>query len=124
NFAALKVERAVSRRDDRRHFTGTHARLLLKEKGRPVAAVGACSRESQHDVDATLGAGLIWLDWLRRRGDEGNRLMLFVPRGRGDTLAARLTAVEVPGATVTLCAAGATQSTVQTVPSVAPGPLA
>src|SRR5205085_6085271 len=115
NFASLKVERADSRRDDRRHITGTHARLLLKEKGRPVAAVGACSRESQHDVDAMLSAGLIWLDWLRRRGDEVNRLMLFVPRGRGDTLAARLTAVEVPGATVTLCEVDETQSTVQTV---------
>src|SRR5205807_1499189 len=85
NFAALKVERAVLRRDDRRNFTGIHARLLLKEQGKLVAAVGVSPKESQHDIDATLGAGLVWLDWLRRRGAEVHRLMLFVPRGRSET---------------------------------------
>lgn len=101
-FATFKVECTVVGRDDRRHFTAIHARLLLKEQGRLIAAVGVSANESQHDIDATLGAGIIWLDALRRRGAEVNRLMLFVPRRRGDTLAARLTAVEVKGASVSL----------------------
>jgi hypothetical protein len=115
NFAALKVERTVLRRDDRRHFTGVHTRLLLKEQGRPVAAVGVGSQASQRDVDATLGAGLVWLDWLRQRGAAVNRLLLFVPAGRSDTLAARLTALQVKGASVTLCEVDETQSIIQTI---------
>jgi hypothetical protein len=115
NFAALRVERAVLRRDDRRHFTGLHTRLLLKERGCLIAAIGVSPNESQHDVDATLGAGLIWLDWLRRRNAEVNRLMLFVPRGRSDTIAARLTVVSVKGAAVSLCEVDETSSIIQTI---------
>ena len=115
NFAALKVERAVTGRDDRRNFPGIHARFLLKEQGRPVAAAGVCSHESRRDVDATLGAGLVWLDDLRRRGAAVNRLLLFVPRGRSDTIAARLTAIKVKGVNVTLCEVDEAESAIQTV---------
>lgn len=115
NFAAISVERAVLRRDDRRHFTGIHARLLLKEQGRLIAAVGVSPNESQHDIDATLGAGLVWLDWLRRHGKQINRLMVFVPRGRSDTIAARLTAVEVEGASLSLGEVDETQSIIQNI---------
>src|SRR5256714_1322880 len=115
NFAALKVERAVLRRDDRRNFTGIHARLLLKEQGRLIAAAGVCAQESQRDVDATLGAGLVWLDALRQRGAEVSRLLLFVPRRRSDTMAARLTAIKLKGASVTLCEVDELESTIQTV---------
>jgi len=115
NFAALSVERAVLRRDDRRNFTGIHARLLLKEQGKLIAAVGVSPTESQHDIDATLGAGLVWLDWLRRRGNQINRLMLFVPRGRSDTIAARLTAIAVKGVSVSLAEVDEMQSIIQSV---------
>jgi hypothetical protein len=115
NFAALSVERAVLRRDDSRNFTGIHARLLLKEQGKLIAAVGVSPKESQHDIDATLGAGLVWLDALRRRGAQVNRLMLFVPRGHSDTIAARLTAVEVKGASVALCEVDEIESSIQSV---------
>jgi hypothetical protein len=115
NFAALKVERAALRRDDRRNFTGIHARLLLKEQGRLIAAAGVCAQESQRDLDATLGAGLVWLDALRQRGAEISRLLLFVPRGRSNTIAARLTAIKVKGASVTLCEVDELESTIQTV---------
>jgi hypothetical protein len=115
SFAAIGVERAVLRRDDRRNFTGIHARLLLKEQGRLIAAVGVSPKESQHDIDATLGAGLIWLDWLRRRGNQINRLMVFVPRGHSDTIAARLTAVEVEGVSLSLGEIDETQSIIQNI---------
>jgi hypothetical protein len=115
HFAAFSVERAVLRRDDNRNFTGIHARLLLKEQGKLIAAVGVCTNESQRDVDATLGAGLVWLDALRRRGAVVNRLMLFVPRGRSDTIAARLTAVEVKGASVSLSEVDESSSIIQSV---------
>jgi BMFP domain-containing protein YqiC len=115
NFAGLRVERAALRRDDRHNFTGMHSRFLLKEQGGRIAAVGVSPDESQHDVDATLGAGLVWLDWLRRRGHEVNRLMVFVPRGRGDTVAARLTAIEVKGASVSLGEVDETRSIIQNV---------
>lgn len=115
SFAGLRVERAVLRRDDKQSFTGLHARLLLKEQGRPVAAVGVASDESQRDVDATLGAGIVWLNALRERGAQVNRLMLFVPRGRSDTIAARLTAVNIKGASVSLYEVDEAQSAIQAV---------
>ncbi|HKP12312.1 MAG TPA: hypothetical protein VJZ91_09390, partial [Blastocatellia bacterium] len=62
SFAGLRVERAALRRDDKQNFTGIHARLLLKEQGRLIAAAGVSLSESQRDVDATLGAGIIWLN--------------------------------------------------------------
>jgi hypothetical protein len=97
NFPRLSVERAVTARDDHHHFSSAHARLILSERGREVAAVAAGPDESQDDVDALLGAGLIWHDLLRnrhktsRRGPD--RLMIIAPAGRNSTLATRLTAM-------------------------------
>lgn len=115
NFSRLRVERAVLRRDDKQNFTGIHARLLLKEQGREVAAVGVSSHESPRDVAATLGAGIVWLDALRERGARINRLMIFVPRGQSETIAARLTAVHVEGASVSLYEVDDAQSLIQAV---------
>src|SRR5262249_33253571 len=101
-FTSMKVGRAVLRRDDRRSFSGIHARLELLDRGKLVAGIGVSGRELQDGVDATLGAGLVWLEELRRRRGQVDRLMVFVPAGRGDTIAARLTALRIPGATVSL----------------------
>lgn len=89
----LSVERAATGRDDRRHFSSAPTRLVLKEGRKRVAAVAAGAGESQDDIDALLGAGLIWLDFLRRDGGRADRLMLIAPAGRSLTLATRLTAM-------------------------------
>ncbi|HXG93574.1 MAG TPA: hypothetical protein VNN73_14600 [Blastocatellia bacterium] len=102
SFAHLKVERAVTARDDLRHFSGVHTRLVIKERNQSIAAVAVSERESQSDIDAALAAGIIWLDALRRKNQSINRLMIFAPRERATTIATRLTAVQVRGASVSL----------------------
>jgi hypothetical protein len=102
NFAGLRVERAVVRRNDTRHLSGVHARLTITDRGRVIAGIGVDDREPQANVDAMLGAGLIWLDSLRRKRAKINRLMLFAPRDRVTTIASRLTAVRAVGASISL----------------------
>ena len=115
NFAGLSVERAVSKRDDQRHLSGVHARLTIKDRGRIIAGIGVNGQESQANIDATLGAGIIWLDALRRKRAAINRLMIFVPRDRATTIATRLTAVRVAGASISLCEVDETNATINTV---------
>jgi hypothetical protein len=98
----LCVESAVVARDDRNHFAGAHARLVIKDRNQTVAGIGVGERESQSDIDRALGAGLVWLEALRQRDSSVNRLMVFAPSGRTTTIATRLTAVEINGAQVSL----------------------
>jgi hypothetical protein len=93
NLAAVRVVKSVSSRDDHDHLSGVHTRLLLRDRSGTIAGIGACGAEHQTHVDATLGAGLIWQDVLRRRGERARRLMIFVPRGRATTIATRMTAM-------------------------------
>jgi len=102
NLSGLRVERAVAARDDQHHFSGIRTRLTINNHGRIIAGIGIGASASQANIDATLGAGIIWLDWLRRRNSQTNRLMIFVPRGRATTIATRLTAVDVKGARISL----------------------
>jgi hypothetical protein len=115
NFAGLRVERAVIRRDDPGHLSEVHARLTITDRGRVIAGIGVDGRESQANVDATLGAGLIWLDALRRKTAKVNRLMVFAPRDRAATIGTRLTAVRVAGASVSLYEADETDGTIEPV---------
>jgi hypothetical protein len=114
-FPALRVERVITGRDDTRHFSGVHARLTLNDHGKLVAGIGVSAQESQANIDATLGAGLIWFDALRRRNPSMNRLMIFVPRDRALTIATRLTAVRVAGASLALYEVNEADSTMQPV---------
>jgi hypothetical protein len=102
NFAGYRVERAVAARDDTRHLTGIHARLVIKHRGKTIAAVGCSQGETQETVDAALTTGLIWLDALRKKEPIVNRLIIFAPHGRAATLATRLTCLQIAGATVSL----------------------
>jgi hypothetical protein len=101
-LAGFHVESATSRRDDARHLSGIHARLVLKDRLGRVAAIGVSARESQSNIDAALCSGLIWLDRLRRARGGVDRLMIFAPRGRATTLATRLTMVQARGAQISL----------------------
>lgn len=102
NFAAMRVERAITARHDPRHLSGVHSRLVINDLGKTVAGIGVGERESQSSVDAALGAGIVWLDVLRRQGASINRLMIFAPLGRATTIATRLTAVRAAGADISL----------------------
>jgi hypothetical protein len=106
NFARISVERAVTARDDRHHFSSAHTRLVLNERGKQVGAVAAAAAESQEDVDALLGAGLIWLDFMRSRRNSSRRgprrLMIIAPAGRSLTIATRLTAIRHGSAEIAL----------------------
>jgi hypothetical protein len=102
NFAGLRVERAVTARYHPHHLSGVHARLVINDHGKTVAGIGVGGRESQSSIDAALGAGIIWLDILRRKKISINRLMIFAPRHQATTIATRLTAVRAAGASISL----------------------
>ena len=94
NLLGLRVQRAVTARNDRRHLSGVHARLVIRnigDGGKRFAGIGVSETELQPNVDAVLAAGLIWLEELRRRRGAVEGLMIFAPRC--DTIAMRLTAM-------------------------------
>jgi hypothetical protein len=100
-FAGVRVLRSGINRDDRLHFSGAHTRMVLKDRNRIIAAVGVGSKETQSDIDAALGAGLVWLDHLQQR-QSVDQLTIFAPRDKSLTIATRLTAVRPKGASVSL----------------------
>ncbi|HET9532558.1 MAG TPA: hypothetical protein VFQ92_19540, partial [Blastocatellia bacterium] len=102
NLPGIKVERAVSARDDRLHLSASHTRLTLSDRGRIIAGIAAGGSEDQSIVDSLLGAAIVWLDAFRRETSNITRLMIFAPRGRATTIAARLTAVRIPGVKISL----------------------
>lgn len=91
NLSGLRVDRAVTARNDRRHLSGVHARLIIRDRGKRFAGVGVSESELQPNIDAALGGGLTWMDELRRRSGSVDGLMIFAPRC--DTIAIRLTAI-------------------------------
>lgn len=93
NLEGLKVEKAIAARDDREHLSGVHARLVIRSGRETIAGIGTADAEPQSHVDSTLGAGLVWLDRLRRSGRRVDRLMIFMPRERSTTVSTRATAL-------------------------------
>jgi hypothetical protein len=91
NLSGIRVEKTVVARNDRRHLSGVHARLVLRDRGKRIAGVGVSDSEFQPNVDAALAAGLTWLAELRRRSGPVETLMIFAPRC--DTIAIRLSAI-------------------------------
>jgi hypothetical protein len=100
NLAGLSIERAVA--------NSIHARLIIKDRGHLIAGIGVSRQESQSNIDATLGAGIIWFDELRskqttlKKRATVNRLMIFAPRDRATTIATRLTVARIAGASISL----------------------
>jgi hypothetical protein len=102
SLPGLRVERAISSRDDRAHLSSAHTRLIIKAGRSTVAAVATGSSEPQSSIDALLGAGIVWLDALRKQAGHIGRLMIFAPKGRATAIATRLTAVRGAGADISL----------------------
>jgi hypothetical protein len=115
HFPALRVERIITARDDTRHFSGVHTRLVLNDHGKLVAGIGVSAQESQANIDATLGAGIIWFNELRRRNSLITRLMIFAPSDCALTIATRLTAVRVAGASLALYEVDEAKSSLQPI---------
>ena len=91
NLPGIRVEKAVTARNDRRHLSGVQARLVIRDRRKRFAGIGVSESELQPNVDAALAAGLTWLDELRRRSGSVDGLMIFAPRC--DTIAIRLTGI-------------------------------
>lgn len=123
NFAGVRVIRSTTARDDRLHFSGVHTRMVLKDRNRIIAAVGAGSKETQCDIDAALGAGLVWLDYLQRR-QTISQLILFAPKDKSLTIATRLTAVRPKGARISLYEIDEAKSSIEPVAAFDQGDLA
>ncbi|MFY9553848.1 MAG: hypothetical protein WAV20_00180 [Blastocatellia bacterium] len=112
SLPGLRVERAVTARNDRRHLSGVYARLVIRDRGKRFAGIGVSETELQPGADAVLAAGLIWLDELRRRSGSVEGLLIFAPRP--DTIAIRLTAVSI-GKEISLYRIDETKGTIESV---------
>ena len=112
NLTGTRVEQAVTARNDRRHLSGVHARLVIRDRGKRLAGIGVSEGELQPNIDAALGAGITWLDELRRRRGSVDGLMIFAPRC--DTIALRLTATSA-ATKVSLFRINETKGTVDSV---------
>jgi hypothetical protein len=123
NLPNLKIESAVTARDDYRHFSGIHTRLIIKDRNRVIAGIGVCASESQADIDAVLGAGIIWLDSLRKKSSI-SRLMIFAPRGKTATITARLTAVKFSDTEISLYEVDEKENSMQPIAPFDQGDLA
>jgi hypothetical protein len=102
NFATFKVNHISTAPQDARHRSGVHTRLILNDSGKRIAAVAIGKSQSQAQIDATLSAGLIWLEELRSRDEQVKRLMLFMPAGQAFTIACRLVYVQPAGIDISL----------------------
>src|SRR5262249_53732194 len=102
NLTAIQVEQVITQRDDYRHLSGIYTRLILKERHATIAAIAIGQYESQTHIDATLSAGMIWLNELRSRGRRVNQLMIFLPRNCAITIACRLVYIRLQGANIRL----------------------
>jgi hypothetical protein len=95
NLGGIRVVHSAAARDDRRHLSGTHVRLVLKDtasgQAEVIAGIATAASESQPVIDGTLGAGIAWFDALRRSQPAAARLMIFVPAGRATTVSTRVT---------------------------------
>ena len=89
NLLGVQVERAVAARNDRRHLSGVHVRLVIRDRGMRWAGIGVSESELQANIDAALAAGVTWHNELRRKSGTVEGLMIFAPRC--DTIAIRLT---------------------------------
>jgi hypothetical protein len=112
NLPGIRVEKAVTARNDRRHLSGVHARLVIRDRAKRLAGIGVSESELQPTVDAALAAGLTWLDELRRRSGSVDGLMIFAPRC--DTIAIRLTGISA-ATKVSLFRIDETKGTVESV---------
>ena len=112
NLPGIRVEKAVTARNDPSHLSGVHARLVIRDRGKRLAGIGVSESELQPNVDAALAAGLTWLDELRRRSGSVDGLMIFAPRC--DTIAIRLTGISL-ATKVSLFRIDETKGTIESV---------
>jgi len=91
NLAGVRVEKAVTARNDSRHLSGVYARLVIRDRKKRFAGIGVSESELQQNIDAILTAGLIWMSELLRKSGSVDGLMIFAPRC--DTIAIRLSAI-------------------------------
>lgn len=126
NLNGLRVEKAVTARNDRRNLSGVHARLVIRtigdirDGGDRFAGIGVSESELQPNTDGALASGLIWLEELRRRSGRVAGLMIFAPRC--DTIAMRLTAMS-PAINILLFRTNETKGTIDSVSAFDQGDL-
>ncbi|MBI3654239.1 MAG: hypothetical protein HY231_24695 [Acidobacteria bacterium] len=123
NLAGWHIEQTIQSRDDYRHLSGLHTRLIIKERGHTIAAVAIGRGAAQNHIDATLGAGLVWREELRGRGRKVRRLALFVPLGSALTTACRLTCLTMNNAPIALYEVDETNKCIKPVAAFAQADL-
>lgn len=92
-YPAWKIEEASSEPNLRESLTSCYTRAFLRLGAAAMAAVAAAPDAG--DIEGILPAGLIWLEYLRRRekGLSISTLLLYVPQGREQPAAFRAAVV-------------------------------
>jgi len=103
-FPGGRLEGLSSAADLKRSFSALYTRARLRDGERWWAVVGMNAGESAAPADQLLTYALIWLDWNRERYPERPwaGLRLFLPEGRAQTTASRLTCLDAGRARVEL----------------------
>jgi hypothetical protein len=89
-FPGWRVAELSAEPDLENSLSPAYPRALLKKQNVARAAIGCPSQSN--DVDGVLTAGLIWLDYLRRRDPSVNidGLSVFLPEGRHRAVCLRM----------------------------------
>lgn len=116
-FPRSTLEGLTTSPDLTRSFSGLYARARLREGDRWWAVLGASPGETAATIDAALTFGLLWFDWNRAQFPDRvwAGLHLFLPAGRVQTTAARLTGLDPERVVVRLTAIDAEENTAAAV---------
>src|SRR5262249_42557980 len=91
NFPKIKILSSVVRSDLEHSISGKYVRMLLTSGRHVWASLAVSPLEEQATVDAILGNGLIWMEYLKQHHQPApSRLFLLAPQGRTQVLKSRL----------------------------------
>jgi hypothetical protein len=91
NFPKIRILSSVVHSDLEHSLSGRYVRILVMSGRHLWAALAVSPLEDQTTLDGILSNGLIWMEYLRQHHRPGpSRLLLLVPRDRGQVLKSRL----------------------------------
>jgi len=97
NFPKIKILSSTVHSDLEHSLSGKYVRTLLMSGHSAWAALAVSPLEDQTTVDGILSSGLIWMEHLREHRHALSRLLLLVPRDRGQVLKSRLKWIQGSG---------------------------
>jgi hypothetical protein len=96
-FPDATIGPLTSAPDLKRSLSGLYVRGLMREGSNAWALLAVPPSENSPSIDASLAFGILWLDWMRTRGERClvQGLRLFVPEGTGRRVRERALALSL-----------------------------